>query len=359
MAKEQLTESLEVAIQNFQDKILSFIEKAHDESNLVDPMNQLAKQLLYGGYIHVTSPTVNRRIYLHAVEFYYHEADSVSVHKDSRITDYVMYHIPDFVITKKERDKFTSVQKEMSDWNETLFPVGTLVGHTSGIDLTFEDVKDRYRASVLFREYIVVEDNQIDDAVVNSRSTFLKDELLHAISVFDSDSPLSIQWVNDPYDGVLDIEDKVRTGVNKKTYDKDKKEVVEEKVSDGRNWHFKRKGGITAFKKQYRSRNKNRIKHAGLSTAFDNDAKSVIEDIGTNVFDSHRFIQVFSRKNHREYVLALHDYLHHKPNALPFNDLHADIARSLHGVEGVYPLCDVESKTIFGEMGKNKLWIKK
>ena len=83
MVKEQLAASLEIAIENFQKKIEGFIQKKHDESNLIDPMNQLAKQLLYGGYIHVTSPSVNRKIFLHAVEFYYHEGKQVP--DDSRI----------------------------------------------------------------------------------------------------------------------------------------------------------------------------------------------------------------------------------------------------------------------------------
>ena len=77
---------------------------------------------------------------------------------------------------------------------------------------------------------------------------------MHGISVFDNNSPFTIQWVNNPFEGLLGLEDKVRTGVNKTHYNNDINEDVEENISDGRKWHFKRKGGITAFKKQYCSK---------------------------------------------------------------------------------------------------------
>lgn len=356
MAKEQLAESLEVAIKNFQKQIEGFIEAEHDESNLIDPMNQLAKQLLYGGYIHVISPSVNRKIYLHAVEFYYHEGKQVP--EDSRITDYVMYHIPDFVVPDGERGALTPVQREIHEWNEQLFPVGTLVGHTSGVDLTFEDSNDRYRAAVLLREFVVVEDDNYNGAYLDRRSTFVKDELFHGLSVFDSNGPLSIQWQDVPMSEPYDILCKVRTGIKKVDLDKTKKSLVRSKKSDERKWHFKKETN-TLF-----SKTKAELVglHPELKKALENDAVAILnrEFKSGEKFDSHQFIEAFTQCHQTEYVSALHEenVIKHHPD--PFRKVHVGIARFLKTLKAeVKDLKDTDvSLDVFKNDGTNHRWEK-
>ena len=98
---------------------------------------EIAKHLLHGGYFLVSGADMEPyRVYLHTVEFYYHEEKETV----DEFKDYIVYHRN----CKSERVS-----------PKPAFKIGTLNAHQSGIDITFEDnsnMKDpAYRASALIR----------------------------------------------------------------------------------------------------------------------------------------------------------------------------------------------------------------
>jgi hypothetical protein len=120
------------------------------EKSLEEPFRAIATKLIHGGYFAVSDKDgVKYRIYIHSVEFYYHEEEE----GDSRVCDWIMYHRNPLYGKKKEA-----------------FPTGSLYPHYSGIDITFEDQQDkaekvRYRASALIRSFQVTtgdNENMVD-----------------------------------------------------------------------------------------------------------------------------------------------------------------------------------------------------
>ena len=111
------------------------------EESLLAPFRAIATKLIHGGYFAVSDKTgVRYRIYIHSVEFYYHEETGPD---DIRVLDWVMYHRNPLYGRKKES-----------------LATGSLFPHDSGVDITFEDQQDkaedvRYRASALIRSFQV------------------------------------------------------------------------------------------------------------------------------------------------------------------------------------------------------------
>lgn len=93
----------------------------------------LAKKLLYGGHLICG----NYEIEIKLVEFYYHEEKEMGI--EPRILDPIVYH-------RNGRYPGETVDS---------FPIMSLHAHTSGYDITFEDPKNRYRASALIRAFAV------------------------------------------------------------------------------------------------------------------------------------------------------------------------------------------------------------
>lgn len=119
------------------DVLKSFDGAKGDEGHLKKQFDEIAQQLLYGGYFLVSGAGMEPyRVYLHTVEFYYHE----EYPKDPKFMDLIVYHRN----CKSERVA-----------PKPAFKIGTLNAHQSGIDITFEDnsnMKDpAYRASALIR----------------------------------------------------------------------------------------------------------------------------------------------------------------------------------------------------------------
>ena len=113
----------------------SFDGAKGDEDHLEKQFEGIAKHLLYGGFFLVSGAGMEPyRVYLHTIEFYYHEEkETVDEFKDC-----IVYHR-----NRNSRDP------------KPAFKIGTLNAHQSGIDITFEDnsnVADpAYRASALIR----------------------------------------------------------------------------------------------------------------------------------------------------------------------------------------------------------------
>ena len=108
------------------------------EKTLKTPFRALAQKALYGGYFVVKSGNqVLHRVYIHTVEFYYHEE------KRGGLRDWIVYH-----------------KNPLKGEPKDAFPIGTFNSHQSGVDITFEDQTPdlkcpKYRASFLIRSFKV------------------------------------------------------------------------------------------------------------------------------------------------------------------------------------------------------------
>lgn len=195
---------------------------------------QIAGKLLYGGYYVVTDENneVVRRVYLHNVEFYYHEEGS------GAIKDYIVYH----------RNPENPVKKPNP---LPPFPIGSLHTHVSGVDITFEDNRNpdnpTYRASVLVRAFRVEVVKEVSGVSfpkeVDERSTYFYNALFMGVNVLDG--KLSVHWCDNnvkrciippckPRHNVGEFEEKVHKQGYK--YHEKKKEFKQ----DERLWAFYR-----------------------------------------------------------------------------------------------------------------------
>lgn len=224
------------------------------EKSLEEPFRAIATKLIHGGYFAVSDKAdkdaVKYKIYIHSVEFYYHE----EIEGDSRVCDWIMYHRNPLYGKKKEA-----------------LTTGSLYPHYSGIDITFEDQQGkaenvRYRASALIRSFQVtkVEGNNENRVVFKDRPkhivfdskdvenyveyypTHLPEYLLNKIQL----PTIHIEWVDpkDPCEGEVYVgrrinvfeynyfkDEKGRAHVENKRVKKGAKEL---KVPDMRRWAF-------------------------------------------------------------------------------------------------------------------------
>ena len=104
-----------------------------------------------------------------------------------------MYHTNDRKVWIKE-----NYFKDRGIEGLPYYPIGSLNPHTSGIDITFENAKERYRASCLIREYKVTYEGGKTVKVVNSTELY-DDMRLNGITLDKADW---IEWC----DGIEDVE---------------------------------------------------------------------------------------------------------------------------------------------------------
>lgn len=264
MNKNQFSVLLKQDIKQFIENINCLIDNAPKSISkdarlhtLHVHMEELAKSIIYHGYLQIFGSAdnriINRKVYVNAVEFYYHEyCISDGIEESKRIEDYIMYHISDCNTPEELKANRTKAQKESDEWCLSPVPVGTLNAHQSGIDITLEDYsKDRFRASVLIREYIVVENDNYENARIDNRSTVLYEELLSGMNIFSIFHPIQIQWIDANLKHVGELESKKRVGAKIVDIDVTTKKRIKTKTDDNRQWRFVRRGGLSAFKKQY------------------------------------------------------------------------------------------------------------
>lgn len=167
-------------------------------------------QAILSGHFRVTYTSGGieqvRKIYPTAIELYYHEEG------EGRFKDPIMYHTDDRKIA--DHRKKVRKQEYLKDRNIPelpYFPMGNLNPHTSGIDITFENPEEKYRASFLIRQYRVEYESGISLDVVNSTDIY-EDLLVNGISVGDADG---MEWI----DGKIDCEVQRRWRRNVPAYD--------------------------------------------------------------------------------------------------------------------------------------------
>ncbi len=153
---------------------------------LTKQFEEIAKASLYGGYFLVNDKF---RIYLLDIEFYFHR-------NDGSITDSAMYRT-----------------------NEDLpyFPKGSLCPNQSGIDVTFEDIREKkYRASFLIRGYKYDDGdeqyiNNINSSNYNPR--FLWEDLFGNATCIGKGKKLTIEWINEGYSSDKEVMSSTRVNV--------------------------------------------------------------------------------------------------------------------------------------------------
>ncbi len=154
---------------------------------------------ILAGYFKVTNviegKTVTRTVKPTVIELYYHEEG------DGRFKDPIMYHTNDRKYYEFYKDKFEEYKDRRDRKNYfdrrgisslPYYPVGSLNPHPSGIDVTFENPSERYRASFLIREYEVSFDGGKPVPIPNSTDLY-DDLLLNGITLENADW---IEWVD-------------------------------------------------------------------------------------------------------------------------------------------------------------------
>ena len=206
--------------QHKQPELLSYdvntrIEKLGEEFEII------ARQLLYGGCFVVYSGDKEfRKVYLHTVEFYYHE-------EAGDLKDYIVYH--------KHKRKNQEVIREVD-----YFTPGTLNAHQSGIDITFESDAGQYRASALVRAFMVKENGT---ERVDHRSTYLYDELFTNVPM-----PIKVEWMPEAQQGPVHPGYRVNVCTYGPSLDDDGNPAKNEKCPDKKPWAFSRE----EFPEKYR-----------------------------------------------------------------------------------------------------------
>ena len=160
-----------------------------------------AKEILCNGYFLINNEYI---LDLGSIELYYHEE------YDDGIKDTKMYHTNDNLpksywdrIKKHSPEQLTLFYRSIIENNGyPYFKIGSLNLHQSGVDVTFENEKKRYRASFLIRSYRMIkkEDINNDNVLYDPCSSHLYDDVQNAglLSLGDGNT---IQWVSYPKGG--------------------------------------------------------------------------------------------------------------------------------------------------------------
>lgn len=173
------------------DTLKSFNARNASEEAINKMLEEIAKDVLSSGYFEVNGATT---IYPMDIEFYlYDEMDS----SREWMRDAKMYH-------KGPKVPF--------------FPViGCFYPHESGVDVTFENQNEGYRASFLIRAYKYEQNGEI---IRNPR--YLWEDLFGYGSFFD-DNGLQIKWIDGPDNIDVQINNSSRLNLKDKNQQPDMK----------------------------------------------------------------------------------------------------------------------------------------
>lgn len=178
------------------------------EKKLLGVFKELAEHIL-SGYFLIKKNQSDSFVKVHptCVEFYCHEEGEG---KD-KIKDYSAYHR----------------NKEDRKLDKSVFPLGILHNHISGIDMTFEQGEDSanaIRLSALIREFRIDDSGKKEDKYdmeyiniekkknggIVTKPTYLYDALYSQFSIFDG---FSIQWIDGEKKAVLEESSELRINV--------------------------------------------------------------------------------------------------------------------------------------------------
>ena len=235
-------EELIKILNKFDNERSNFFGKSEwNEDKVAECFYDCAKDILCGGYFLIN----NKIIDINQIELYYHEEG-----ENGMIKDPIMYHTND----KGSYSKF--YKKEIG---LPYFIIGSFNPHTSGIDVTFESEKNKYRASFLIRSYRVLDnknDLNNDKIEYDTCSTHIYDDMFPLGFVLGDNKDFKIKWIVDNNGGNIEYCKRINVAEYKKDGEQYKK--VERKSVNGidqdcyfkyggkyyqketRNWGFKR-----------------------------------------------------------------------------------------------------------------------
>ncbi len=180
-------ENLTAHLQSFETNRKATVFPSADEREayanaIADCFLPCARAILSGHFVvfDVDGKAV-REIFPTAIELYYHEE------KEGGFKDPIMYHTND----RKKTDGTSYFATREID-KVPYFPIGSMNPHTSGIDITFENPDEQYRASFLIREYGISFNGGPLIPIKNSTDIY-DDMLIYGIPFGDADW---IEWVD-------------------------------------------------------------------------------------------------------------------------------------------------------------------
>lgn len=231
------------------DKQRNALSKSPDwnEDAVAKCFEPYARKILCGGYFLVNGRYI---IDLGYIELYYHEEDRKET--QGKIKDPIMYHTND-------RRPYSTYYKGIGKY--PYFKYGSFNLHQSGVDITFENPDEEYRASFLIRSYRVMEitNNETAEDIkeklrnpvfpeYNPHSTHIFDDMFPNGVVFGNDNNVKIKWVICEKGGEI----KTCKRINVPDYKKDEngkyckgesgKYCRVEGSKETRNWGFRRIG---------------------------------------------------------------------------------------------------------------------
>ncbi len=177
---KELIEILEQFDKNRNDKHNSRNKEKWDSNAVANCFRHCAEEILCNGYFLVNNQFI---IDIGAIELYYHE-------EEGEIKDHIMYHTNEHLPAK-----YKEIIKTKHDGGYPYFQLGSFNLHTSGVDVTFENPHEKYRASFLIRSYRVLEgeeDLTNTEKPFDACSTHLFDDMFYSGIMLGSET---IKWV--------------------------------------------------------------------------------------------------------------------------------------------------------------------
>lgn len=199
-----LEDSLKGVLESFHgSEGMTLLEKL---ASLDAKFRKIATQVILGGYIQVNK----RRLYICDVEFYYQE-------ETGNVKDPQMYH----TCTHTKNDALPYIE------------LGRFYTHL-GLDVTFENPAEKYRASVLLRGFYVAEDEECPygkGLEHDSRYSYIHEALLKDMSIFEG---IQMKWVDEKQNpDLFTIVSERRQNIN---------DVSTDPTGYVRKWRFKLRG---------------------------------------------------------------------------------------------------------------------
>ena len=152
-----------------------------DKKAVAECFKPCAEKILCDGYFLINNTYI---IDLGSIELYYHE-------EEGKIKDHVMYHTSEH----PTKSVVVGYEKQLP-----YFKFGSFNLHQSGVDITFENTDEKYRASFLIRSYRVIKKDNFDELKSDGIpfdhcSTHIFDDMFYEGISFDGTIGCSIQWI--------------------------------------------------------------------------------------------------------------------------------------------------------------------
>ena len=153
--------------------LLDFDLRKATSKTIQEEFEKIADVALNEGYFLVKLDKRSKKIYPVEIEFYIY-GEKESDQDQEWMCDYNMYH--------RHYDKIdrTNPKSDKKNYVEYFPKAGSLFPHKSGVDVTFEDKDNEYRASFLIKKY------RIDDPKgdIQKKATYLSEKNVWICSIW-------------------------------------------------------------------------------------------------------------------------------------------------------------------------------